>query len=660
MSTATTTRSRLDPATAPLGHRRASGIGLTPAGAAGTTVLLLAALAGAGLLVLSYRAAQWGTGEQYALFWAGMVTFVGPVVVVLCGRSPGPALRGALLLGFAAFTYLPKLLRNPAGPLYHDEYAHWRQSADLLGSGQLFEPNPLIAVVSRFPGLSATVSLIASATGVRVWTAALAVLVVVHCLAVVGVATLGMDIWREPRVACLAAVLYALNPSFLYFDTQLGYESLAIPVLIWTVVGFLRALQARTRTRRYGWSAVTIGLSAAIVVTHHLTALWLVAVFALVSTVVTVLRMRGPLPVAAVRTGWLLTLAAAALLAGWLIGVAPSTGEYLSPYLGEASGQLFTMARGSSSGRHLFGHSTAPSWEQAAAFCAPVIALVAFAGAVLAGWRARARVSWGTRVAAVAMGCLGAAYFPSLLFILAPSGAEGARRSWAVSYLGLALVVAPAAIAPVDRRAGRWYRIAWYRAVAGVVLLAGLLVVLVGNTAAGQNPSYRFPGPYTFGSDTRSVTPELLAASGWLRHADGDRLRIVTDRYTGLVFASYGGQDPAAPSRTFPTYDLYLARPGEPVPAPLLTRLTADDYTYLVVDRRLANHVPEIGVYFEPDEPFAHTDRSPFTRANLAKFDARPWTIKVYDSVDYAIYRFDFAAMRAPVASGAPARGRRP
>jgi len=363
----------------------------------------------------------------------------------------------------------------------------------------------------------------------------------------VGVATLGMDIWREPRIACLAAVLYALNPSFLFFDTQLGYESLAIPVLIWAVVGFLRALQARTRTIRYGWSAVTAGLSATIVVTHHLTALWLVAVFALVSTVATVLRLRAPLPVAAVRTGWLLTLAAAGLLTGWLIGVAPSTGEYLSPYLGEASGQLFTMARGSSSGRHLFGHSTAPAWEQAAAFCAPVIALVAFAVAVLLGWLARARVSWGSRVSAVAMGLLGAAYFPSLLFILAPSGAEGARRSWAVSYLGLAVVVAPAAIAVLDRLAGRWYRV-----VAGAALLAGLLVVLVGNTAAGQNPSYRFPGPYTFGSDTRSVTPELLAASAWLRHADGDRLRIVTDRYTGLVFASYGGQDPAAPSRTFP------------------------------------------------------------------------------------------------------------
>jgi hypothetical protein len=169
--------------------------------------------------------------------------------------------------------------------------------------------------------------------------------------------------------------------------------------------------------------------------------------------------------------------------------------------------------------------------------------------------------------------------------------------------------------------------------------------VLVGNTAAGMNPSYRFPGPPVFGSDTRSVTPEVLAAASWLRATQGRGLRILADRYSGLIFGSYGEQNPATGSVTFPTYDLYLAQPGGPVPPALIEQLRSWEFGYLIVDRRMARQVPEIQIYFETNEPIAHDGRPAFTLGQLTKFDSTPWTIKIYDSGNIAIYRFDFASL---------------
>jgi hypothetical protein len=219
--------------------------------------------------------------------------------------------------------------------------------------------------------------------------------------------------------------------------------------------------------------------------------------------------------------------------------------------------------------------------------------------------------------------------------ILTPSGAEGARRSWAFSYLGIALVVAPLAIALLDR----------YASKAAVPLLAVFAVMLVGNTAAGMNPSYRFPGPPVYGSDTRALTPEVVAAANWLRTTQGRGLRIVTDRYSGLIFGSFGEQDPVTGSVTFPTYDIYLTQPGRPVSPALIGQLSTWRFGYLVVDRRMAIEVPEIQIYFETNEPIPHNGRPAFTLGQLTKFDRAPWTVKIYSSGNIAIYRFDFATL---------------
>ena len=66
-------------------------------------------------------------------------------------------------------TFLPKLIRNPAGPDYHDEYAHWRAIYNILSSGKLFEPAAIIPIISDYPGLHAATAAMVSFSGLDIW-----------------------------------------------------------------------------------------------------------------------------------------------------------------------------------------------------------------------------------------------------------------------------------------------------------------------------------------------------------------------------------------------------------------------------------------------------------------------------------------------------------
>ena len=113
------------------------------------------------------------------------------------------------------------------------------------------------------------------------------------------------------------------------------------------------------------------------------------------------------------------------------------------------------------------------------------------------------------------------------------------------------MLVGPAAVWLLDwtgRSTHRWRRVSLRSG-----LMAALAIALVGGTAAGLDASYRFPGPFLYGSDARSVTPELLAASEWFSARFGTGNNIVTDRYTGLIFGSFGLQNTAYSVRWLPS-----------------------------------------------------------------------------------------------------------
>jgi hypothetical protein len=619
--------------------------------------LALAGCEAAGMagVVAGYHFAQSTSSStaEFVWFWAGMCLMVLPLVALAVRPATSPAVRTALLAMYGLVSYAPKLLRSPGEPLYHDELAHWRETHDVLATGLLFRPNPIITIIARYPGLHATTAALVHITGLTIWQAAILLLLLCHVALVVGIAVLARAIGLAPRTAAVAAMIYGLNPSFLYFDTQFAYESMAITLVVWTLAAFAWAIRSQRWQSRAPWSVLTVVFTAGTVVTHHLSELLLVLIMMLISAAMSVpwlARREGW--VGAAATAWGLTLIAACLVAAWFTFAAPTTASYLSPYLGGGLSQLIHIAGGAGSGRHLFAASLSPWWEQKSAYMVTVFALfLAISGLLLI----RNRIlngslpRGGRRALLAAFAVLGLIYFPSVLFIFSPLGAEGARRSWAFSWIGLCILASPAALILIDWTARRTRR--WAIVILRCGLLAALAIALIGGTAAGADASYRFPGPFLYGSDTRSITPELQGTSAWFASRFGPGNRIVTDRYTGLIFASFGLQDPAAPSAGFPVYNLYLAKHGAAIrPAYLLYDLRDSHYTYLIVDGRMAYELPQLGEYFDASEPaaqFAPHNGRPVFYGRLGKFDTIPWTIKVFQSDNYRIYRFDLPAGNA-------------
>ncbi len=604
-------------------------------------------LAGIAAIVYSYLIAQTRltSMSEFAWFWAGMFLLELPIAGLVARRATPRAMRTALLTLFGFVSFAPKLLRNPISPLYHDEFAHWRATYDILSTGKLFQPDPIIPIISRYPGLHAATAALVHATGLSIWQAAEVLLLLFHVLLVLGIAVLAQSLGLSSRAASVIAILYCLNSSFLYFDTQYAYESMAITLMVWALVAYVRAIRSQRGRGRAAWGALTVVFSAGTVVTHPLSTFVLVLTMMLISLALSVPWLaRNEGWVRTAMTSWCLTLVTVLAAGAWLRFVAPGTVSYLSPYPKQAVSELINDLRGTGSTRQLFGATITPWWEQKSAFLVPAFAFaLAVAGLLLI--RAQLRnggLQRGPRRALLlAFASLGLVYFPSTVFILSPTGAEGARRSWAFTFIGLSMLVGPAVVWMLDwvgRQTRQWLRVSMRSG-----LVAALAIALVGGTAAGLDPAYRFPGPFLYGSDARSITPELLAASEWFSARFGTGNNVITDRNTGLVFGSYGLESTGVPSPGFPFYDLYLAKPGAPIKPPfLLFELSAGRYTYLIVDERMADEIPETGVYFGPTEPsFITKAGKSIFHGKLGKFNTYTWMVKVFQSDNYSIYRLN-------------------
>jgi hypothetical protein len=545
-------------------------------------------------------------------------------------------------------------------PIYHDEYAHWRATYNIVASGRLFSPAQIIPVIARFPGLHAATAGIVDVTGLSIWQAGTLLVLLCHVALLFGIVTLARAVGLDSRAAALAAVGYGFNASFLYFDTQYSYESMSITLVVWSLAAFTQAVRAQPGPHRGAWCCLTMVLSFGCAITHHLTTIELTAVMLVISLALSLPRAarcdgwRGT-----AVTAWLLTAFTLAAILGWIYFMAPITVAYLSPYLGTALSQLTQMVSGSSSGRQLFSASLSPWWEHVAAFGVTLVALVFAAGSLLLWrrWPRRGRhAAQRERTLLLGYGTVGLVYFPSTVFIFSQAGAEGARRSWAISWIGLALLTALSAAWLVDWAGLRRRAVARWTALG--VLTAMTATALVGGTAAGLDASYRFPGPYLYGSDARSDTPELNAMAQWFLARFGPGHRMVTDRYTGLEMASFGLQNTAMPSAAFPVWDLYTAQPGQPLGPPLLfTVLTQGHYRYLVVDKRMATDLPQLGIYFAGNEPnfVLPSGRTAF---QLGILNGVPWMSKVFESDNYAVYRMKLPASGQPYqAAPVPLRG---
>ena len=601
-------------------------------GALGELTAAVLVAVGAALVIWAYRIARTAEIQSYdPIFWAGMMlAYLTIAWRVVSGRH---AVFWLGLLGL--FTMLPEFLMSPGGPTGFDETAHFALLRNVISAGHLFQYTPTLTIGAFYPGLESAAATIHLLTGLSPWDSALTLVAVAHCLLPIQVYYVARALPVPHRWAAAAGLVYAANPSFVYFDTQFSYESVGLLLMLTIVRMYVEALAAE-RSRGPTWrqslstSLLIAVISFGLVVTHHLTSLagiaLLLAGALFLKPISGLADRKGGLRRLFVRWMPVLTLAMCSGL--WLVFVAPTTVAYLFDHVSSTASGVVALATRSkaSSGatRTLFSHSDSPTYERAAAIAAPVMIAVAF---LFAGIRwlqkspLRLNFLWPFVITA--------AYLVSLPLTLIGAGAESAHRTWAFTFVGVALLPAALVILfELDKRRP------WVKRTAATVGAAVLAVVFVGHVAVGESPDSRFPGPYQFGSDTRSITPETLRFAHWVQAHLGPGAHVVTDRFTGLALTARADAITPVQYPGLPIASIWYT-PGPPAPA-LMSAMERQGYDYLAIDVRDAQHTPTGPALFYPGEPM----RVPWR--NITSLTQWPWLRLLYSSQHYRLYRIDY------------------
>jgi hypothetical protein len=606
----------------------------------------LTAVGSAGLL--SASAGFWlsrsdpTSGRAQALFWAGLGLIVLPVAVRLVSRTAVRAERVGLLLVVGVLLYAVKVLHDPFGFTYADEWVHVYNADQILRTGSLFHANPIIDVTSRYPGLESLTAAVASLTHLSVFASGVIVLGVARIVCILALFLALERMGGSSRVASIAVLVYTTNPNFLFWSAEFSYESLALPLALLAVFAVVRSRRARPANaaigsnaptgfrgvlgrasrERLGWSAVACTAIAATVVTHHLTSYALCSFLVLTSVVASLRRStRRDAP-------WVVAGFAVAATVTWVVTVAPGTGHYLLPVLGRAFHQTVATVLGHSTGRSLFGGGSggqpgAPLWQRLVALASVGLVVVALPFGLLGVNRRFRRNPFVIVLAAAAL-----AYVAVLPMRLIPAAWETSNRSSEFLYVGVALVLA---LVRLPRRVGR--------PLLAVGTTASIGVLLVGGLVAGWPPRVLLALPARAqASGGAEIAPQPDGVARWARTVLGTGHRFIAPEAVGRELLVNGGQTVFVTSAPFKAATVLF---GDSITSGIVDSLASHSIGFVAEDRLASGDDSMAGYFFRAPDP-----ARPVDPLALEKFDGFPGVDRVLDSGDIAVY--DVRRLGAP------------
>ena len=631
---------------------------------------LIALLGSGGLLVIAVAdtMGRFSLPGAPIVWWAGLVAIVLPSVIRLLGRDASRGERVAILTLLGLALYGVKVLLAPTAFTAFDEFHHWATLDDIVVTGRLFTPNNILLASPYYPGLEIVSDLLVR-SGFSVWEAGVVVVGAARLLMVLGLFLLYERATDDARVASVATLIYAANPSFLFFDSQYAYESLALPlaVFVFWCVQRREALVGRSsnasgemskpgeavpRGRVVGSEAVALTVclllgTGAVIVTHHITSMAFAAFLVVWAIVGSLMRRHGERLAGGLVGPALLAVTATA---AWMLFVASVTVGYLAPAFGGALQQVISLIVGEEGSRELFRTATggaAPIWEQMLGYASVAIVVAALPLGLIVLWRRYRR-----QALAVTLGLAAMLYPVTLVARLTTQGAELAARSAEFVFLGAGFVVAISGLAVLDAltgsplplrgrlarlpgvatlRSGRW------RGVGRPLAVLAVVVLFAGGAVLATPAWARLPGPYLVSADPRSIGPEGIAAASWTLEALGPGHRFLSDRTDRTLLATYGRQHPISAvgdqiDVKQPYFDTHLSNGDVRV-------LRRADTGYVIADLRLSTSLPFVGVYVERGElNTTGTWLTPMPAAALTKWDATSGADRIYDSGDIRIF----------------------
>jgi hypothetical protein len=595
--------------------------------------LALVAALGMILVALGNNAARESDSGLQPLFWAGLAVIYAPIAFRLLGAAAERPERIALVLTLGISLFLVKVLRSPLELVQFDEFGWWRATNEVVNTGHTFNDNPLNVATYGFPGLATTTAAISQLTGLSIFHAGLIVIGTARAVLMLALFLFLERVTSSSRGAGIGIAVYACNPSFLYFDAQFGYESLALMIaaaLLLAALRWSRLPRLDLSPPTLGLAGVIAALAASLVVTHHMTALAMLAFLVLWTALVVLFARRlTALPNNAGKGPALPAVMLAVAVLIWFVLVAAGvTIEELGGVLSRSFQSLTDLLFGRSSSKQLF--SGAGQTEHLAARGLALASIVPFLALIPGGiwmmWRDRLRDPLMWALAAVAV-----LYPVTLGLRLTAASSETSQRASEFVFVGVAFIAALVSM--------RWLLESRPRFLA--TSARGALAVLaticfVGGFIVGELQATRQPGPYLVGAEGRSISPEGVATANFAAEKLPPESRVFTDRNNATLLGSYGGVNPIF--GRYGTFSLprilFSPRFGRADER----AIHGQSLAYIVVDHRLSRELPLIGYYVESDEPGAFTRRRPLSPAALEKFTAVPGVSRIYTNGPIDIY----------------------
>ncbi|MEM9950246.1 MAG: hypothetical protein AAF846_01490 [Chloroflexota bacterium] len=613
------------------------------------------------MMMLSFNASRmeiWGQADNI-LYWVGMVGMYLPVLLILLFGKPNKREIIILIVLLGLLLYMTKIAYSPAALRFVDEQQQWRSAFNAFDANSLFLPNPILEISPFYPGLQNGVISIAGAAHVPVDVAGMIFIGVVRVMLTLALFLIYDEVTNDAQVAGLASLVYMTNPGYLVFNSYLVYQSLALPAIAVTIAAMMRWSTAPLNYRP-GLMFVAITSILVTIMTHHVSSYMLILYLVAFTAVMWVLRnaeqikwlntfihwigrifigwkKEDELEITRTRDGdiymWLTGLTLVTILM-WSIFVAVLTINYLAPqFTGiinefriflepELASELAeeTIIRYDENGEILEFETLALPLHETVIGIGTIVVTVF---GVLIGVRQALR-RWNLQADLFALVVVaGGFYFFVALRFVSQRGGELLSRTWAFTYIAMALFLTMLILAIWQRQ-----RLKWLLRPAVIVVFC---LFMGGNIAIGWPPFWgRLPGPYQPGAFDRSIDHVALETTYWVRDNMPRNSKFAADFAMHHMLGGYSVQSPV-----YGIYDLFVT--------PLIgqyQQAVADiaQVDYILVDMRITTGISPVNFYYAPWEYGVYPVGEPIQEQWLTKFEGIPEYDRIYDNGLYIIY----------------------
>jgi hypothetical protein len=579
-------------------------------------VVLLALAFGTSLIAIGFAGGRAHEPWAEAVFLAGWIASVVVLAVAMTSPSLSDRARVTVLALQALQQSFVRWMYSPLYFAFPDELQHWRAASDILIFHHLFHPNPALPVSPGFPGLEEITTALASLSRIGIFPAGLVVAAVSHVALAGAMFYLYRRVSGNPRIAGVAAFLFALNPLHAGFDTMFIYQApaLLLGAVVLEIAVSDRGDQQQQRERAAFLAAVIC--LAGLVVTHHVTAAFAIGTLGALTVAFAIFRTFGP---TAKRTLSLFLLGTAMAIL-WIATEAQSVVDYLGK-------PLSTAVRGVLHFGHQSGTVALPATHGSPGAWLTVVATIVTACLVLAGvaaalWRipAKARLTLPRVFAVFAL-----SYFAVLgVREFAADGAELAGRllTFAAVFTSVTVALVLVPTWQIGERLRRFVRPA---------AVAVSVVIFLGATMSGwPAPWELLPGSFRVAGFESGIDRQNREAVQWFRANLGRNRRVACETSICSLAGAYAGAYPIPDEPS-----LYYATEMTPSVVSLIHRRRIE---YLFVDMRMSREAPVSGHLFRTASSRAGLQDPAVPLSGLTKFRGVAGIQLIYDSGPIQIY----------------------